>query len=229
VPELGVDHGLALAEVGPDQLGVAVLVPGVPVEVDADDVEQAPVDHLERERGVGERPVEHLPDPVAGFGEEGLELRRVPAGPQARLPDVRDALAGRPARDDPPGEQAGLGTHAEDQPAGELLAQRLGGRGRLGQVGDGRLAALPEQFRGEPDLQAAELQRVGGRGHQPADVGALEPDRVAVQIVPDDPQLTAGGRRVEDLPGQEPVVVLAPHVVAHALDVHALPRSAPLS
>jgi len=28
----------------------------------------------------------------------------------------------------------------------------------------------------------------GGRDHQPGDVGALEPDRVAVQVVPDDPQ-----------------------------------------
>jgi hypothetical protein len=32
----------------------------------------------------------------------------------------------------------------------------------------------------------------------PADVGALEPDRVAVQVVRDDLQLAAGGGRVED-------------------------------
>jgi len=51
VPELGVDYRLALAEIAPDRLGVAVVLDlGVPVVVDADDVEQAPVDHLDRGR-----------------------------------------------------------------------------------------------------------------------------------------------------------------------------------
>ena len=55
MPELGVDDRLALAEIAPDRLGVAVVLDlGVPVVVDADDVEQAPVDHLERDRGIGE-------------------------------------------------------------------------------------------------------------------------------------------------------------------------------
>jgi hypothetical protein len=61
----------------------------------------------------------------------------------------------------------------------------------------GRLAALSEHLGREPHLQA-QLQRAGGRRHQPSDVAALEPDRVAVQVVPDDLRLTAGGDRVED-------------------------------
>jgi hypothetical protein len=40
VPELGVDDRLALAEIAPDRLGVAVVLDlGVPVVVDAEDVE----------------------------------------------------------------------------------------------------------------------------------------------------------------------------------------------
>ena len=149
--------------------------------------------------------MEHLADPFGRLGEEGLEFLGVGAPPQARPADVRQALVDRLPRDDAPGEQGRLGAHAEDQLAGELLAQRLGRGGRLDQVGEGRLPALLEQFRREPDLQAAQLQRVGGRRDQPANVGALEPDRVAVQVVPDDLQLTAGGGRVEDPPGQEVV------------------------
>jgi hypothetical protein len=43
-----------------------------------------------------------------------------------------------------------------------------------------------------------------------------------VQVVPDDLQLAAGGGRVEDPPGQEVAGIGPSHVVAHALDVHAL-------
>ena len=45
-----------------------------------------------------------------------------------------------------------------------------------------------------------------------------------MQVVPDDPQFAAGGDRVEDRAGKEPAAIGPPHVVAHALDVHALPR-----
>ena len=45
-------------------------------------------------------------------------------------------------------------------------------------------------------LGQPKLERAGGRRHQPGDVTALEPDRVAVQVVPDDLQLAAGGVKV---------------------------------
>jgi hypothetical protein len=44
---------------------------------------------------------------------------------------------------------------------------------------------------------------------QPGDVAALEPDRVAVQVIPNDLQLTAGGDRVEDRAGKEPALAEA--------------------
>ena len=81
MPELGVDDRLVLAELAPDRLGVAVVLDlRVPVVVDADDVEQAPVDYLERDRGIGERPVERRANPLARFGEVRLERPGIGAG-----------------------------------------------------------------------------------------------------------------------------------------------------
>jgi len=88
-------------------------------------------------------------------GEEGLELVSEGGRAHAGLADGRNAPVNAAARDNAPREQGRLGAYAEDNLAGELLVQRLGRGGRLGQVGEGLLAAVLEQFRGEPDLQAA--------------------------------------------------------------------------
>ena len=97
--------------------------------------------------------MERRANPLARFGEVRLERPGIGAGSQARGPYARHALADRTARDYPPGEQARLGTHAEDQPAGEPLPQRLRRGGGPHQVGQGRLAALLEHLGRELHLQ----------------------------------------------------------------------------
>ncbi len=135
--------------------------------------------------------MEDLARPFGGLGEEDVERAVVLAGLRA-LPEVRvlQPLEHRSAFDDASHEQRRLGTDAEHYLARPVPVQFLRSIGRLGDVAGGVAGAVVPQLGRQPHLQAT-VERMPACGHQPAEVLPADPYRVAVQIVPDDLQLTA--------------------------------------
>src|SRR5260370_20091431 len=140
---------------------------------------------------------------------------RSPGAPAARH---------RSAFDDASHEQRRLRTDAEHHLARPVPVQFLRSLGRLGDVADGVAGAVVPQLGRQPHLQAA-VERMPAGGYQPAGVLPADAYRVAVQVVPDDLQLTARffGRELR-------APVLPPHhpagVVADATAVPAAPPPA---
>ena len=109
------------------------------------------------------------------------------------LPEVRvlQPFEHRAAFDDAGHEQRRLRTGAEHHLARPVPVQVLRGLGRLADVADGLARAAVPQLGRQPHLQAA-VKRVSPGGRQPAEVLAADSHRVAVQVILDDLQLTAG-------------------------------------
>jgi hypothetical protein len=161
----------------------------VRVVVDADDVEEVPVDLVVLGGGVAEVAVE---DGTARrrrlLGERvqpALHLRRV----ERAVQDVLDAVQDRRAGHDPGYEQPELAAHAEVDARAlppEAFREPAGLREvfedvPLRDVGEGGL---------EPDVQA-EFGGLGGGGGEAVDAVAGDVDRVGVQLVADGAEVGA--------------------------------------
>lgn len=93
------------------------------------------------------------------------------------------------ARDDARGEQAQLAADVEGDPR-VAPPQDLGRGGGLVEAPEEVRAARLHQSGLDPHSQAV-LQRDRRRGHKPIEVGAVDGDGVAVQLVPDGADLPA--------------------------------------
>lgn len=162
------------------------------VVVDADDVEEVPVDRFELlvlGGGVAEAAVEDRAADVRGLRGEAGQAALHPRHVDVALPEVVDALQDRSAGDDPRHEQPELAAHAEVD-ARALPAQQLREPAALGDaVQDLPLRHIAEG-RLEPDVQPA-FGGLGGRGGEALDAVAGDVDGVGVQVVADHPDVPA--------------------------------------
>lgn len=106
------------------------------------------------------------------------------------------------------------------------LAQPLGHLGSCGDVRQGGAGLLVPQLGREPDLQ---VQGQSGFGGEPEtlDVAAADLDGVALQVVPDDLQLAAYHRGIEDRTPVDPK--LPAYAVENTPASHDRGLSAPTS
>src|SRR3954462_13013419 len=155
----------------------------VGVVVDADHVEQVPVDHVVLGGGVAEAAVE---DRAAHLGRprgEAVQLALRPHRVEVALHPVLHALQDRVPRQDARHEQPELAAHAELD-ARTLPAQPLREPAALGEmVEDVPPRDVPEG-RLEPDVQPA-FGGLGGGGGEAFDTVAGDVEGVGVQLVAD--------------------------------------------
>ena len=207
--DFGDDDRLPAGEVALELFAVGVAVLLAPVVVDADNVERRPVDGLDGDRRVGERPVEGAPGRGGRLGEEAVERLVVGAEDlqphhglrhaQRAADPVKDRVAGQDAAH----EQRQLRPDAQDHPARPPAAQRLGRPSGARQVVEHLVRLVVPQLRGQPRLQAGRQGYFGGRDH-PVHVLAADPHGRAVQVFADDLQF----------PCHDPLVEVGPLVLA---------------
>ena len=165
---------------------------------------------------------ETIPTRTDPAGPKEAAREPLPSARRSRhaLPEARvsQPLEHRSSLDDASHEQRRLPTDAEHYLARPVPVQFLRRLGRLGDVARGVAGAVVPQLGRQPHLQAA-IERMLTGGDQPAEVLPADAYRVAVQVVPDDLQLTALLR--PRTPGASPAPTLPADVVADAAAVHA--------
>ncbi len=213
--ELGDGERLAEALIGPQLADVVRRVGVGGVVVDADDVEQVPVDLVLLGGGVAQAAVEDGPADGGGSGGEAVQAALHPLPVDGAVQEVLDPLHDVVARHDPRHEQPELAAHAEVDTRA-LAAQVLGVAAGLGDVVEDVPLGGVAEGRLEPDPQST-LGGLGGGGVETLDPVAGDVHGVGVQLVPDrgevgaHPCLAEGGARglpradgVDDAPVPQP-------------------------
>ncbi len=164
---------------------------------EGDEVEEVPVDVLERRRRVADVTPEDTPDQVLRVVEEGVQPGRRggdvhgPGGDQQVVlrvgVDVRHPLVVLPLVEQPRGEEQVDRAHRHVD-VGAVHAEPLGDPGRGDEVFEDLGAGAVHQPGLEPDVQPA-FGDGGGRDLQAPGVAAVHGDRVGVQLVRDQADL----------------------------------------
>lgn len=188
--ELGDGQGLAPAQVAAQLLYIVRVLGEIRVVVDADEVEEVPVDGFELlvlGGGVAEAAVEDGAADGRRLRGEAGQAALHPRHVDVALLEVLDAVQDRLTGDDPRHEQPELAAHAEVD-ARALPPQPLREPPALGDaLQDLPLGYVPEG-RLEPDVQPA-LGGLGGGGDEALDAVAGDVEGVGVQVVADDPDV----------------------------------------